>query len=200
VALVRKRWAFVIGFVGCLAILLLLPWPFIGNWWTDFLNPPDQYSRSAGAKYLTDQAAAVLQLVLSTTLWPLAAWVWLRISGLRVRRWAIELGGPPAFPYLGYALALTTAIILVTTPRIRGYDLSMATLPLGFLILAHARRGWRTTVVQCLAWLTLLVVPWVFTLSTTPEQAESTERLVIGPITLALVLAFPAVRRVVQNE
>jgi hypothetical protein len=194
-ALLLRRRRFLAGFGIGLIILILLPIPFIGNWLPDFLHPPAQYERVAGTSFLSNKVAQTLQVVLSALGWPLAAWVWLRTAGIRIRRGAVEQDEPPAFPTLGYALALTVAIILVTTPRIRGYDLSMATLPLCFLILAQYQRRPAAIAFQAGAWIALLVLPWVLSIQLPLQQLESVEQLVFRPAILGLILVFPAVRR-----
>jgi hypothetical protein len=195
-AVARRRWHFVAGFAAVLAVLTLLPWPFIGYWWSKFLNPPGLYVRSAGATWLPERAAETLRLMVSAAFWPLAAGVWLWLSGLRIRP-RLGLGeSPPRFPTLGYALALTVAITLVSTPRIRGYDLALATLPLGFLIVAGYRRGWLAGLIRATGWFLLLALPWLLVglVNLDLEQLEATERLVVAPAILLLVLLFVLVR------
>jgi hypothetical protein len=194
-AAAQKRWRFVAGFAGGMALLIALPMPFIGNWLPEFLHPPAEYARAAGTTLLSSQAADALRLALSAILWPVAAWVWLRAGGVRIRRWAVQSGRPLAFPGVGYALALTMAITLVTTPRIRGYDLTMATLTLGFLLLSPYRKGWPSAAVRATAWAVVLAVPWVLSILMPLEQLEATERLIVAPLCLVLALALGAVRR-----
>ncbi len=194
-ALLWRRWRFLAGFGIGLAILMLLPMPLIGNWLPDFLHPPGQYERAAGTYFLPAEMAQKLQLVLAAVGWPLLAWVWLRTSGIQLRHRAVKRDQPPTFPTLGYALALTVAIILVTTPRIRGYDLTMATLPLGYLILVQFQPGWAAAMIRGMSWIILLVVPWVLSSLMTLAELEAVERLIIGLACLILVAASAAVHR-----
>ncbi len=193
-ALLQRRWRFIIAFGLCLSVLILLPMPFVGNWLPDFLHPPAQYERVAGSLFLSPQTAKILRRVLMIVLWPPTAWVWLRTAGLQ-RKKGLTLGPPPTFPHLGYALALTVAVTVVTTPRIRGYDLSITTLPLMFLILARYRRDPIGKAAHAAAWLVLLVLPWILSISLTLEQLEAVERLIIGGTCLGLMSLYPAVRR-----
>jgi hypothetical protein len=151
VAGLQRRWRFVAGFVACMAILVVLPLPFAGIWWDDFLNPSTDFAQSAGTALLPGQIAVTLRVVLSAILWPAVAWVWLRAAGLRMRRWAIDRGPAPAFPNLGYGLALATVVTLVTTPRLRGYDLALATLPLSVFLLSPYGKEWRSRAIQVVA-------------------------------------------------
>lgn len=194
-ALLRRRWRFLTGFGVGLAILILLPMPLIGNWLPDFLHPPGQYERAAGTFFLPAEMAQKLQVVLAAIGWPLTAWVWLRTSGIRIQHRAVKRDQPPTFPTLGYALALTVAIILVTTPRIRGYDLTMATLPLGYLILVQFQPGWVAATIRAMSWIILLAVPWVLSSLMTLVELEAVERLVVGLACLILIAASAAVHR-----
>jgi hypothetical protein len=193
-ALVQRRWRFIAGFASCLALLIILPMPFAGNWLPHFLDPPARYEQAIVAIPIPEQTVRALRIGLSAVLWPLAAWVWAKAAGLRAQGRTIRCDRPPAFPTVGYALALTTAIILITTPRIWSYDLAMATLPLVFLVLARYRRGVAATVVKASAWAFLLALPWILTGLIPLNQVEITDRLIVGPLLLGLLLLFLVVR------
>jgi hypothetical protein len=66
----------------------------------------------------------------------------LRAAGISLNDCRLTLRQPLAFLSLGHSLALVVAVKVVTTQRIRAYDLAIATLPLLFPALARYRRHW----------------------------------------------------------
>lgn len=186
-ALKEKKWIFLVGFGITIGVLTLLPMFFVGNWLDDFLLGSSGYEQSA-YEVLPQQAAFILQIGLIVILWPLCLLLWLRPGWSPLKRF----DAVPDNWRLGYLISLTLVVTFLTTPRVRNYDLALATFVVVYgLLYLRGQKGTVVMALRVVLWGVLFVAPWVSAWLTPDHDSSSIDRLTISGILLAVLLLLP---------
>jgi len=182
-AIAHRRWRFVGGLGGTAIVLLALPWFLAGNWLSGFIGMITGAVDTCQVS-IYQQPGLGLRLIGSLVLGVGLLVAWLR-----------PLKHQERFP-LGYLLALTIVVTLLTTPFVHSYDMTLTTLPLAFGIvsLQHAR-GTLATILKGGYWFVLLGLPWLLWGLSPNHNPELVERWLIPLVVLVLLIVLPLVRR-----
>lgn len=158
-AIFERHWTFLASFGSLVALLLILPWFFIGDWMTSFFSAIQSYNeytrtfnpleRSFSLAFPAS-AAGLLAAVIS-----LAALAYLV---LMTRRF-MKKGTKSSF-YL--VISATTLVTLLISPRTSVYNMVLIFLPALFCLrYLHASQGATPKLLWLASWSTLALVPWL---------------------------------------
>ena len=181
-ALAHRRWRFVAGFGVAMAILLSLPFLFVGNWIPEFVEGLTgmiacKASVNSGASSLVRLGAF---LVLSGGL--------VVLTLVRSGHWQGR--------QLGYLLSAGTTATLLGTPYTHSYDLVLALLPLLYgLVVVRGLQGKGARLLEIAFWSTLMILPWLFWALVPGQQLEQLERWLFPLIVLVLLACLAVVQK-----
>jgi hypothetical protein len=185
-ALRRRRWRFVAGFAGGLAVALAVSFAMLPRWLGDWLLRVRQYpGYTVGQSpvwLLTHQALPWLgglgELVLTAALLALLLWSW----------WRVILPGPTAGAEFHWTLALTLVISDLIVPRSATPNYVLLLLPTLWCLALLDRRGRAGRVAGLIIMLVLLVVHWWLHFATVVGNQEQAILFVPWPVLLGAAL------------
>ena len=180
-AVAHRRWRLVVGFFITMAVLLALPFLFVGNWVPEFVEGLKGMiaCKASVNKEITAPLRLTMFLALSGGLL-----VWTMISS---KRWQGR--------QLGYLLSLGTAVTLFGTPYTHSYDLVLALLPLlyGLIVLRDLHtRGAR--LLELAFWVTLVILPWILWVLVPDQQLEQLQGWLFPLVVLILLAGLAAIQ------
>lgn len=182
-AVAHRRWRFVVAFGLAMIVLLTIPVPFAGNWYSGFIHAAQDAARTC-QKPIYDGTGLPLRLGATVLLCVALLAVWFR--ALRDRSQQSQS--------LGYLLSLSIAVTLLAAPYVRSYDLVLVLVPLlHVLIVLRRRQGTAARVLKALTWGVLVILPWILWGLAPKHNPESIERWLIPLVSLVLLAALPAV-------
>lgn len=185
-AIIERRWIFLASFCSLMALLLILPWFFIGDWMASFFPAIQSYwvyTRTFNplerlfALAFSTPAAGLLTVVIS-----LAALAYLLLMIRRV----VKRGTKSSF-YL--VISATTLVTLLVCPRTSQYNMVLILLPALFCLrYLHASQGATRKLLWLVSWSTLTLIPW---LSWVIRQSIPLDiDLILSPALLLAILIY----------
>lgn len=178
----RRRWRFVVGFGAAMALLLALPFFFVGNWIPAFLEGLREAINTCQMPvYEGTNIGARLGVFVA-----LAGGLF-ALTLVSPRRWQGR--------QLGYLLSLGIATTLFGTPFTHGYDLVLALLPLlyGLLVLRELK-GKGARLLEIAFWATLTILPWLLWILVPSPQLKVLERWLFPLVVLVLLACLAVVQ------
>ena len=175
VAVARRRWRFVLGFGAAMALLLALPFFFVGNWIPAFLEGLREALNTCQTP-VYEGSSVVARLGVFAAL----------AGGL----FALTLTSPGRWQtrQLGYLLSLGIATTLFGTPFIHSYDLVLALLPLLYgLVVLRELHGRGARLLELAFWATLVILPWLLWALAPNHQPDLLERWLYPLVVLVLL-------------
>jgi hypothetical protein len=182
-AVVRRRWSFVLGFSVLMLGWVLMPAFVIGNWLSSFLGVVKQAGDTCVVPVYKGSTLA-LRLGISALLLGATSVAWFKSSWKLVE------------PRMGFMLSVGVAVTLLITPFIHHYDLVLTLLPLlyGLCLLGEVQSP-AATVLRTGYWGTMLIVPWVLQWLAPAYIQESVQLWLVPLVVLVLLVALPFILR-----
>jgi hypothetical protein len=174
-AVAQRRWRFVLAFGAAMALLLALPFFFVGNWVPRYLETlMEAANRCQTPVYQGPSSLGRLAAFLGLTGGLVA------LTLLSRERWQGHR--------LGYLLSLSIATTLLGTPYTYSYDLVLSLLPLLFgLVTIRRLSGWGARLLELAFWATLVILPWLFWALAPNHQPGLLERWLFPLVVLFLL-------------
>lgn len=181
-AVARRRWSFVVGFGATMALLLALPFFFVGNWVPHYLE-----ALAVAAKLcqtpVYEGSSVIVRLGVLLAL----------AGGLLV----LALTSPERWQgrQLGHLLSLGIATTLFSTPYAHSYDLVLALLPLLYgLVVLRELQGRGARLLELAFWATLVILPWLLWALAPNHQPDLLERWLYPLVVLVLLAGLAVVQ------
>lgn len=181
-AVARRRWRFVVGFGVAIALLIALPFLFVGNWIPAFLEGLREALNTCQTP-IYEGTSTVARLGVFAVL----------AGGL----FALTLASPGRWQgrRLGYLLSLGVATTLFGTPFTHSYDLVLALLPLLYgLVVLRGLHGRGARLLELAFWATLVILPWLLWALAPNHQPELLERWLYPVVVLVLLAGLSVIQ------
>lgn len=158
-AIFEKRWTFLGSFCSLMALLLILPWFFIGDWMASFLSGMQIYREYSSTFNPLERSFALLfsspASSLLTAVTSMAALAYLL---LMIRR-GMKTSTKSSFHLV---ISAATLVTLLLSPETSVYNMVLILLPALFCLrYLHARQGAKPKLLRLVSWSTLTLIPWL---------------------------------------
>lgn len=174
-ALVQRRWRFIAGFGAAMALLLVLPCFFVGNWLPLYMDTLADAVRLCQTPVYTGSSALSRLAVFAVLVGGVVA-----LTLLLPRRWQGK--------QLGLLLSLGIVATLLGTPYGHSYDMVIALLPLIYVLVALRRlRGKGARLLELASWSALALLPWLLSALVPGQELELLERWLFPSVVLSLL-------------
>ena len=185
-AIFEKRWTFLASFCSLMALFLILPWFFIGDWMASFFSGMQTYREYSSTFNPLERSFALLfsstASGLLTALISMAALAYLL---LMIRR-GMKTSTKSSFHLV---ISAATLVTLLVSPETSVYNMVLILLPALFCLrYLHASQGATPKLLWLVSWSTLTLIPW---LSWVIRQSIPLDiDLILSPALLLAILIY----------
>lgn len=182
-AIAQRRWQFAIGFAAMMALLLAIPFLFVGNWIPDLLDTL-RSATAAGSSFTDVGARRTSELA--------------RLLGLGLVLVVLAVGTSQNWKgrQLGFLLSLGVVATFFGTLYTHSYDLVLILIPVVYgLAIVHEMQGGWARLLELGYWASFLLLPWLLWALVPDPQRESLERWLVPLVILILHIVLAVLQR-----